>query len=278
MFERYTEKARRVIFFARYESSQFGSPYIETEHLLLGLLHEDKALFDRFLDTDASLETMRGKIEAHSLHREKIPTSVDLPLSNECKRVIAYSAEEAEMLGHTHIGTEHLLLGLMREKGSFGAALLKEHGVKLDNVRSELRRGSSPSLSGLPVGERLSGFVLGQPASTMTPEDLKNWYLKLSDPQKVLCLALVSSQLALLGRAFAMDLKGGEQVQAFIGLNEIQHILGSRTVEIAAQTDRHPDDVFWKGLTEKATEYGLTVYLVESFQLATSAGPWQQNP
>jgi len=103
MFERYTEKARRVIFFARYEASQFGSPYIETEHLLLGLLREDKALTNRFLRSHASVESIRKQIEAHTTIREKVSTSVDLPLSNECKRVLAYAAEEAERLGHKHI-------------------------------------------------------------------------------------------------------------------------------------------------------------------------------
>ena len=112
MFERYTEKARRVIFFARYEASQFGSPYIETEHLLLGLLREDKALTNRFLRSHASVESIRKQIEGHTTIREKVSTSVDLPLSNECKRVLAYAAEEAERLSHKHIGTEHLLLGL----------------------------------------------------------------------------------------------------------------------------------------------------------------------
>src|SRR5664280_421686 len=116
MFERYTEKARRVIFFARYEASQFGSPYIETEHLLLGLLREDKALTNRFLRSHASVESIRKQIEGHTTIREKILTSVDLPLTNECKRVLAYAAEEAERLSHKHIGTEHLLLGLMREE------------------------------------------------------------------------------------------------------------------------------------------------------------------
>ena len=62
MFERYTEKARRVIFFARYEASQFGSPYIETEHLLLGLLREDKALTFRFLRSHASVESIPSKL------------------------------------------------------------------------------------------------------------------------------------------------------------------------------------------------------------------------
>ena len=79
MFERYTEKARRVIFFARYEASQFGSPYIETEHLLLGLLREDKALTNRFLRSHASVESIRKQIETHTTIREKVSTSVDLP-------------------------------------------------------------------------------------------------------------------------------------------------------------------------------------------------------
>src|ERR1700674_2070517 len=96
MFERYTEKARRVIFYARYESSQFGSPYIETEHGLLGLLREDKALANRCLRSDAPLESIRKQIERQTTVREKISTSVDLPLSNECKRILAYAAEEAE--------------------------------------------------------------------------------------------------------------------------------------------------------------------------------------
>src|ERR1700729_1248553 len=110
MFERYTEKARRVIFFARYEASQFGSPYIETEHILLGLLREDKALSNRFLRPQGAVESIRKQIEDHTMLGDKVATSVDLPLSDESKRVLAYAAEEAERLGQKHIGTEHLLL------------------------------------------------------------------------------------------------------------------------------------------------------------------------
>jgi len=140
MFERYTEKARRVIFFARYEASQFGSSLIEPEHLLLGLLREDKALTNRFLRSQTSVESIRKQIEAQTTLREKILTSVDLPLSNESKRILAYAAEEAERLGHKHIGTEHLLLGIMREEKSFAAAILSERGLKLETVREELAR------------------------------------------------------------------------------------------------------------------------------------------
>ncbi|QOY86970.1 ATP-dependent Clp protease ATP-binding subunit [Paludibaculum fermentans] len=143
MFERYTEKARRVIFFARYEASQFGSPYIETEHLLLGLLREDKPLANRFLRSQANIESIRKQIEAQTTVREKVSTSVDLPLSTECKHVLAYAAEEAERLGHKHIGTEHLLLGLLREEKCFAAEILHERGLRLNQVRDEIARASS---------------------------------------------------------------------------------------------------------------------------------------
>jgi ATP-dependent Clp protease ATP-binding subunit ClpC len=147
MFERYTEKARRVIFFARYEASQFGSPYIETEHLLLGLLREDKALTNRFLRSHASIESIRKQIEGRTTIREKVSTSVDLPLSQECKRVLAYAAEEAEHLSHKHIGTEHLLLGLLREEKSFAAEILHERGLRLSAIREELGRLQSEKSS-----------------------------------------------------------------------------------------------------------------------------------
>jgi ATP-dependent Clp protease ATP-binding subunit ClpA len=145
MFERYTEKARRVIFFARYEASHYGSPYIETEHLLLGFLREDHAVARRvlasgstirkFISSEASIESIRRKISDRGMLGQKFPTSVDLPLSNESKRVLAYAAEEAERLAHRHIGTEHLLLGLLREKKSFAAQLLNEEGITLEQAR-----------------------------------------------------------------------------------------------------------------------------------------------
>ena len=149
MFERYTEKARRVIFFARYEASQFGQPYIETEHLLLGVLREDKALTNRFLKSHSSVESIRRQIEKHTTIREKLSTSVDLPLSNECKRVLAYAAEEAERLKHKHIGSEHLLLGLLREENCFARQILKERHIELEKAREELAK-VGPDLSRSP--------------------------------------------------------------------------------------------------------------------------------
>ncbi|MGC2300328.1 MAG: Clp protease N-terminal domain-containing protein [Acidobacteriaceae bacterium] len=168
MFELYTEKARRVIFFARYEASQFGSPYIETDHLLLGLLREDKALTNRFLHSHGSVESIRKQIEAHTTVRESIATSVDLPLSNECKRVLSFAAEEAETLSHKHIGTEHLLLGLLREDKCFAAELLRERGVHLDDVREQLRQATHESPQAVSVFGTGS-FAAGSPAVSVAP-------------------------------------------------------------------------------------------------------------
>jgi hypothetical protein len=158
MFERYTEKARRVIFFARYEASHFGSDAMETEHLLLGLLREDKGLTHRFLSEPEAADRIRQTIKARSVFRQYVSTSVDLPLSNESKRVLAYAAEEAERLSHMHIGTEHLLLGLLREEKCFGAQLLRDAGVKLDDVRAALASAAgSEGYAGRGGGGDLGG-------------------------------------------------------------------------------------------------------------------------
>ncbi|HKC65125.1 MAG TPA: exo-beta-N-acetylmuramidase NamZ domain-containing protein, partial [Pyrinomonadaceae bacterium] len=143
MFERYTEKARRVIFFARYEASMVGAPAIEPEHLLLGLLREDREVVSRFFSARASIniEAIRKEIEGRTLLREKISTSVELPLAPETKRVLAYAHEESDRLQHRHIGTEHLLLGLLREDRSMAAEILYERGLRLNAVRDKLASG-----------------------------------------------------------------------------------------------------------------------------------------
>jgi ATP-dependent Clp protease ATP-binding subunit ClpC len=144
MFEKYTEKARRVIFFARYEASQFGSPYIETEHLLLGLIREDKNLTNRFFPkANSSIDSIRKEIEGRTVVRDKVSTSVDLPFSDESKRVLNAAADESERLSHKHIGTEHMLLGLLREEKSIAAEILRERGLRIGMIREELSRGSS---------------------------------------------------------------------------------------------------------------------------------------
>src|SRR5437763_79960 len=147
MFERYTERARRVIFFARYEASMYGSTTIETEHLLLGLMREDANLTTRFLGDSGAVESIRDEIEARITVKPKVSTSIDLPLTIEGKRILAYSAEEAERLNHRHIGTEHLLLGMLREEKCMAAEILYGRGLRHSAVREELARSTVDSAS-----------------------------------------------------------------------------------------------------------------------------------
>jgi len=153
MFERYTEKARRAIFFARYEASQFGSPFIETEHLLLGLLREDKELMRHIL-LKVEYETARQDVASRSKQGNKISTNVDLPLSEDGKRALVYGAEEADRLNHRHIGTEHLLLGLLRNKKFASAEFLSRFEVSLESLRKRvesLGNLTSPRERSVPV-------------------------------------------------------------------------------------------------------------------------------
>lgn len=163
MFERFTEKARRVIFFARYEANELSSPYIETEHLLLGLVREFKGIF-RLLPR-LEVESIRKQIEAAPHTGESIDTTVDLPVSPESKRVLAYAAEEAARLNHLHIGTEHLLLGLLREKDSFGARLLMERGADLDGLRLQIEKQIPEHLESPRTYE--AGRLLNRPRNTI---------------------------------------------------------------------------------------------------------------
>jgi len=130
MFENYTEKARRVIFFARFEASQFGSPELDTEHLLLGLLREDKFIAIRLSRPDFYFEKIRTRIAELKPPREKLPTSVDMPLSAASMRVLNHAAEEAARLADRHIGTNHLLLALLREEEGPAAKILEGSGIK----------------------------------------------------------------------------------------------------------------------------------------------------
>jgi ATP-dependent Clp protease ATP-binding subunit ClpA len=166
MFERYTEKARRVIFFARFEASQYGSPFIETEHLLLGLLREDRALAKRFLGEVNTEEGIRAEIEKHITPRERISTSVEVPLTLESKKILNLAAEEADRLGHRHIGTEHVLLGLLRMEGSLAGEILRVRGVRVATLREQMAKVSDESINFQPKSTKsamatLDSFLAG---------------------------------------------------------------------------------------------------------------------
>jgi|SRR5580698_532784 ATP-dependent Clp protease ATP-binding subunit ClpA len=163
MFERYNEKARRTIFFARYEASQFGAPEIETEHLLLGLLREGRSALNAILGLQSREDEIRAAIVASSKPHGKKETTVDLPLTNECKRILAYAAEEAMRLDNKHIGIEHLLLGILREEKCLAAKILHDRGVQLKKARALISEAKAElSASGAhTVSEPVPGLAAG---------------------------------------------------------------------------------------------------------------------
>ena len=162
MFERYTERARRVIFFARYEASQYGSTYIDTEHLLLGLVREDPEVVRRFLGPNSVTTDIRDEIERQITRGERISTSVEVPLTNDCKKILNMAGEEAERLAHRWIGTEHLLLGMLRMENSLAARLLLKRGVKAEIVREQLAK--TPHTHGIFAGSSPGAHVVGSSA------------------------------------------------------------------------------------------------------------------
>jgi ATP-dependent Clp protease ATP-binding subunit ClpC len=130
MFEKYTEKSRQAIFFARYEACQTGSEYIETEHLLLGLLRTDEPLAQRLLKPE-SVESIPSQIHERYAGRARLLASADLPLSKECKNVLVHGDKESRSRHDRHIEPHHLLLGLLREETCEAAKIMREHGLTL---------------------------------------------------------------------------------------------------------------------------------------------------
>ena len=149
MFERYREESRRAIFFAAWEARQVGSGYIEPEHLLLSLIHDANNKANQLFSLAAHTESFRRQLGSHV--SAKSPTSVDLPLSNAGKRILAYAAQEADKLASRTIGTEHLLLGLLREKKSDVPEALAAVGIDLHSARNRIREER-----GLPTLDRES--------------------------------------------------------------------------------------------------------------------------
>jgi ClpA/ClpB-like protein len=138
VFERYTEEARRVIFFARYEAATLASSSIEAEHILLGLLREGRGVVGKvFQLSQLTYPAVRKEIELRVAPSEPMSTAVDIPLSAAARSVLQHAAEEADRLHAEHIGREHLLLGLLREPNSLPASVLASN-LRLEDVREEV--------------------------------------------------------------------------------------------------------------------------------------------
>jgi ATP-dependent Clp protease ATP-binding subunit ClpA len=139
MFERYTESARRALFFSRYQALQQGSLEIDVEHLLLGLLREPEgALGGVLARAGISADDLRQDLGAELRIAERPDASVEIPFAAATKRVLQFAAEEADQLGHRHIGSKHLLLGILREDQSAAAAALNARRLSIKTAREAI--------------------------------------------------------------------------------------------------------------------------------------------
>jgi ATP-dependent Clp protease ATP-binding subunit ClpC len=140
MFEKYNEKARRILFFARYEASQMGSATIEIEHLLLGLLRENQGIISRLISgLDIDIKEIRRIVYKNKKEiLASSPAKADLPLSSTAKRVLVLAHHEAEQLESKFVGPEHILLALLQEEDLNLQEQLKEMGLTYDYVHDEL--------------------------------------------------------------------------------------------------------------------------------------------
>jgi len=139
MFEKYNEKARRALFFARYEASKLGSRVIESEHILLGILREgEETVTEIFRRFQVKPEDIRREIEGERVFVERISSTAELPLSEESKKILAYASHEAESMLHATVGSEHLLIGILRVEGCTAMRILAQHGFDVYTVREEV--------------------------------------------------------------------------------------------------------------------------------------------
>jgi hypothetical protein len=138
MFERFTDRARRVVVLAQEEARHLDHNYIGTEHILLGLIHEGEGVAARALtELDISLEAVRTKVQEMIGHGDEAPSG-HIPFTPRAKKVLELSLREALALSHNYIGTEHILLGLIREGEGVAAQVLIELGGSLDRVRQQV--------------------------------------------------------------------------------------------------------------------------------------------
>jgi hypothetical protein len=142
LFPRFTLRARRLIFFARYFAGKRGSDQIEVQHFLLGLLEEDAELIRRIVGNPLAVEHVRAGVEGRHNPEGQPQEPRSIPLSEDCKQVLQRAAEEADRLGHANISTGHFWLAFLRELNSPTIAVLievlKQNGISLDKARSEI--------------------------------------------------------------------------------------------------------------------------------------------
>jgi ATP-dependent Clp protease ATP-binding subunit ClpC len=166
LFERFTDTARRVVVYAKEEALLLDHDYIGTEHILLGLSHDDTDTAVQILEeAGIDLASARAAVE-ESVGRGGQTPAGEIMFTPQAKKVLELSLREALQLGHNYIGTEHILLGLLREGEGGGAQVLKQHGVQFDEMRRRI-------LTELRAGQQMAASVFGTPRRGLGPVEAR---------------------------------------------------------------------------------------------------------
>ena len=141
MFERFTDRSRKVMALANHEAQRFNNEYIGTEHILLGLLKEGTGVgFNVLKNLGADPIAVRRKVESLIKHGDEEVSRGKLPQTPRAKKVIEFAIKESRALGQNYVGTEHMLLGLLQEGEGIAAIVLTQCGIKVEGARKEVRR------------------------------------------------------------------------------------------------------------------------------------------
>ncbi len=182
MFERFTERARRAVVLAQEEARMLNHNYIGTEHILLGLIHENRGVAARALESlGISLDAVRHQVEEIIGRGQQAPSG-HIPFTPRAKKVLELSLREALQLGHNYIGTEHILLGLIREGDGVAAQVLVKLGADLNRVRQQViqllhgYQGQEPA----SAGAALAGAALGGASGTDLADRLRSLAARLA--------------------------------------------------------------------------------------------------
>ena len=198
MFERFTDRARRVVVLAQEEARMLNHNYIGTEHILLGLIHEDEGVAAKALESlGISLDAVRQQVEEIIGRGQQAPSG-HIPFTPRAKRVLELSLRESLQLGHNYIGTEHILLGLIREGEGVGAQVLVRLGADLNRVRQQviqLLHGYQPRAERSSLGESEAE----EEASPRRPVARELWLTEMQD-----ALAKIADRLTAIERHLGM--------------------------------------------------------------------------
>jgi ATP-dependent Clp protease ATP-binding subunit ClpC len=138
MFDKFTERARHVILFARVEASQLGTLVINTEHLLIGILREFPSVFSDLGGDPTKTKSVEDEMRSQIVRGETIPTAVDMPLSDTAKHVLQDAVAEAARLNHPNVTVHHLMVAILHEENSVAAQILLQNGLDTAKARQKL--------------------------------------------------------------------------------------------------------------------------------------------